>query len=127
MIPAQAKLKALRYPVGAVDGTDGDRTTAAVQLLQRKAGLPVTGELDDDTLAALGTAEALPVAAKDANLAQSRTVQGGTLAAGGAAGVTVRDIVALTGMLRGEVDEHIRAFNDRQQHRLDALESGPRK
>ncbi|MCJ2053969.1 hypothetical protein [Methylobacterium sp. J-070] len=33
----------------------------------------------------------------------------------------------ITGMLRGEVDEHIRAFNDRQQHRLDALESGPRK
>ena len=95
VIPAQAKLKALRYPVGAVDGAHGDRTTASVQLLQRKAGLPVTGELDDDTLAALETAEALPVAAKDANLAQSRTVQGGTLAAGGAAGVTVSDIVAL--------------------------------
>ncbi len=33
----------------------------------------------------------------------------------------------IAGMLRGEVDEHIRAFNDRQQHRLDALESGSRR
>ncbi len=79
-IPAQAKLKALRYPVGNVDGDHGDRTTGAVQLLQKKAGLPVTGELDDDTVAALDTAEALPVPAKDANLAQSRTVQGAGVA-----------------------------------------------
>jgi hypothetical protein len=33
----------------------------------------------------------------------------------------------ITGMLRGEVDEHIRAFNDRQQRRIDALEPGPRR
>ncbi|MGU3539958.1 peptidoglycan-binding protein [Methylobacterium sp. A54F] len=79
-IPAQAKLKALRYPVGAVDGDHGDRTTAAVQLLQRKAGLPVTGELDDGTLAALDTAEPLAVASKNANLARSRTVQGAGVA-----------------------------------------------
>ena len=80
VIPAQAKLKALRYPVGAVDGDHGDRTTASVQLLQKKAGLPVTGELDDDTLAALDTAEPLAVPAKDANLARSRTVQGAGVA-----------------------------------------------
>lgn len=80
VIPAQAKLKALRYPVGAVDGVPGDRTTGAVQLLQKKAGLPVTGELDDDTLAALDGADPLPVAAKDANLAKSRTVQGAGMA-----------------------------------------------
>lgn len=48
--------------------------TASVQLVQKKAGLSVTGELDDDTLTALNTAEALPVAAKGANLARSRTV-----------------------------------------------------
>ncbi|MCJ2053972.1 peptidoglycan-binding protein [Methylobacterium sp. J-070] len=108
VIPAQAKLKALRYPVGAVDGTHGDRTTASLQLLQKKAGLPVTGELDDDTLAALDTADALPVAAKDANLARSRTVQGGTLAAGGAAGVTVGDIVALKDQI-DDANGHIQA------------------
>lgn len=33
----------------------------------------------------------------------------------------------ISGMLRGEVYEHIRAFSDRQQHRLDALESGSRR
>lgn len=80
VIPAQAKLKALRYPVGKIDGDHGDRTTASVQLLQKKSGLPVTGELDDDTLAALDTAEPLAVPAKDANLAQSRTVQGAGVA-----------------------------------------------
>lgn len=80
VIPAQAKLKALRYPVGAVDGDHGDRTTASVQLLQKKAGLPVTGDLDDDTLAALDDADPLPVSAKDANLAKSRTVKGAGVA-----------------------------------------------
>ncbi|GEP00606.1 hypothetical protein [Methylobacterium haplocladii] len=30
----------------------------------------------------------------------------------------------VVGMLRGSVDEHIRAFNDRQQHRIDALDTG---
>ncbi len=33
----------------------------------------------------------------------------------------------ITGMLRGELDEHIRAFNDRQQRRIDSLEPGPRR
>nr|WP_066921388.1 peptidoglycan-binding protein [Methylobacterium sp. CCH5-D2] len=79
-LPAQAKLKALRYPVGAVDGDHGDRTTGAVQLLQKRSGLPVTGELDDDTLAALDTAEPLTVPKKDADLSKSRTVQGAGVA-----------------------------------------------
>ncbi|WP_267355556.1 MULTISPECIES: peptidoglycan-binding protein [unclassified Methylobacterium] len=108
VIPAQAKLKALRYPVGKVDGDHGDRTTGAVQLLQKKAGLPVTGELDDDTLAALDTAEPLAVPAKDANLAQSRTVQGGAIAAGGASFVTVSDIVGLKDQI-DDANGHIQA------------------
>lgn len=33
----------------------------------------------------------------------------------------------VTNMLRGEIDEHVRAFNDRQQRRIDALEPGPRR
>ncbi|WP_010684329.1 hypothetical protein [Methylobacterium mesophilicum] len=33
----------------------------------------------------------------------------------------------VTSMLRGEVDEHIRAFNERQQRRIDALENTPRR
>ena len=99
VIPAQAKLKALRYPVGAVDGDHGDRTTASVQLLQKKAGLPVTGELDDDTLAALDTAEALPVAAKDASLARSRTVQGSAVAASSGTGLTIDNAIELKDQL----------------------------
>ena len=51
-----------------------------MQLLQKRAGLPVTGEIDDETLAALDTAEPLAPAAKDANLAGSRTVQGSAVA-----------------------------------------------
>lgn len=79
-LPAQAKLKALRYPVGKVDGDHGDRTTGAVQLLQRREGLPVTGELDDATVAAIDTADPLAVPAKDADLLRSRTIQGSGVA-----------------------------------------------
>jgi putative chitinase len=99
VIPAQAKLKALRYPVGAVDGDHGDRTTASVQLLQKKAGLPVTGELDDDTVAALDTAEPLAVPAKDASLAKSRTVQGSAVAASSGVGLTVDNALELKDQL----------------------------
>ncbi|MET3485344.1 peptidoglycan-binding protein [Methylobacterium sp. 1973] len=95
VIPAQAKLKALRYPVGAVDGDHGDRTTASVQLLQKKSGLPVTGELDDDTLAALDAAEPLAAPAKDANLAKSRTIQGGAVAASSGTGLMIDNAIEL--------------------------------
>ena len=108
VIPAQAKLKALRYPVGAIDGEAGDRTTAAVQLLQRKAGLAVTGELDDDTLAALDAAEPLAVSAKDASLARSRTVQGSAVAASSGVGLTVDNALELKGQLE-QADSQIRA------------------
>lgn len=33
----------------------------------------------------------------------------------------------VTGMIRGEVEEHVRAFNERQQRRIDALETTPRR
>lgn len=99
VVPVQAKLKALRYPVGAIDGDPADRTLAAVQLLQRKAGLPVTGEIDDDTVAALDGAEPLPVPAKDANLAKSRTATGSAVAATGAAGLTLSDALSLKDQL----------------------------
>lgn len=88
-LPAQAKLKALRYPVGVADGDPGDRTVGAVQLLQRREGLPVTGELDDVTLDLLDTAEPLAVAAKDADLTKSRTVQGSALAGTSGLGLTL--------------------------------------
>lgn len=100
-LPAQAKLKALRYPVGAVDGDHADRTTGAVQLLQKRSGLPVTGELDDDTLAALDTAEPLAVPAKDANLAASRTVQG----AGVAGTFGFAEIVQSAGELKDQAEQ----------------------
>lgn len=94
-VPAQAKLKALRYPVGAVDGDHGTRTTGAVAAFQAQEGLPLTGELDDDTLAALDTAAPLAPAAKDADLVRSRTVQGSALASAGGAGVALDSAMAL--------------------------------
>lgn len=108
VIPAQAKLKALRYPVGAIDGVHGDRTTASVQLLQKKAGLPVTGELDDDTVAAIDGAEPLDVPAKDANLARSRTVTGAGGAAVGGAGMTLADFASLKDQI-DDANGHIQA------------------
>lgn len=99
-LPAQQKLKALRLYDGAVDGDAGDRTVGAVQLLQRKSGLPVTGELDEPTLAALDEADPLPVAAKDANLAKSRTVQG----AGVAGSFGIAEIVQSAGELKDQAE-----------------------
>jgi peptidoglycan hydrolase-like protein with peptidoglycan-binding domain len=38
---------------GAVDGRVGPRTTEAIRQFQRRVGLPVSGELDAETLASL--------------------------------------------------------------------------
>jgi hypothetical protein len=48
------------YPSGAIDGIAGNRTRAAVQGFQRVAGLPVTGNANPATLAALLPAVADP-------------------------------------------------------------------
>lgn len=50
---AQSRLQNLGYFVGAVDGEHGPRTTHAVKAYQAKKGLPITGDLDDDTQHAL--------------------------------------------------------------------------
>ena len=50
---AQAKLNALGYRVGRADGVMGPRTHAQLKLFQKAHGIPETGELDDDTQAAL--------------------------------------------------------------------------
>jgi hypothetical protein len=50
---AQKALSQLGYPVGSVDGAPGPQTTQAILLFQKRAGLPVTGVLDDPTKAAL--------------------------------------------------------------------------
>jgi putative peptidoglycan binding protein len=51
---AQTELQRLGYDPGAVDGTFGPRTRAAVLDFQRDNGLPVSGEIDEATLDALG-------------------------------------------------------------------------
>lgn len=50
---AQEKLKKLGYYDFAVDGLTGPRTTAALSAFQKDNGLPVTGKLDQATMAAL--------------------------------------------------------------------------
>lgn len=49
----QARLANLGYGVGAVDGSCGPRTTAAIEEFQRHAGLAVTGTIDESLIAAL--------------------------------------------------------------------------
>ncbi|MCU1266663.1 MAG: hypothetical protein JWM21_2981 [Acidobacteria bacterium] len=51
---AQEALNAAGYPVGIPDGHAGVQTVAAVRRYQTDKSLPVTGELDNVTLAALG-------------------------------------------------------------------------
>ena len=50
----QAELQRLGYDPGAVDGDFGPATREAVLDFQQDNGLPVTGEIDEDTLSALG-------------------------------------------------------------------------
>lgn len=51
---AQRALAALGYSPGAADGVMGPRTRQAIAAFQRDTGLPVTGEPDRPTMAALG-------------------------------------------------------------------------
>ncbi|ABS68952.1 Peptidoglycan-binding domain 1 protein [Xanthobacter versatilis] len=61
----QQRLRDLGYSeVGRVDGKWGPRTIAAVSAFQATSGLPVTGELDKATAAALTTSGPRPVSAE---------------------------------------------------------------
>lgn len=55
---AQQSLGMLGYDTGGADGQVGPRTQSAISAFQRDRGLPVTGQLDGQTLAALGNAGA---------------------------------------------------------------------
>ena len=50
----QAELQRLGYNPGGVDGSFGPRTRRALIDFQQDNGLPVTGEIDEETLSALG-------------------------------------------------------------------------
>ncbi len=66
---SQQALQSLGYSPGKADGMMGARTKAAFKKFQQKEGLPVTGELDQATMHALGfpdtTAPAAPEPAAD--------------------------------------------------------------
>lgn len=52
----QATLKALNFYDGAVDGLSGPATTRAIEAYQRKIGVPVSGQIDDELLSHLDAA-----------------------------------------------------------------------
>ena len=62
LISAQASLQRMGYYKGAIDGIGGPKTSAALVAFQTAKGLPPTGSLDADTIAAL----ALPAGYKTA-------------------------------------------------------------
>jgi hypothetical protein len=64
---AQARLAGLLYPVGAADGLMGPRTRMGVRAFQEQNKLPVTGELDAETVASLKApdAKAMPTGTRD--------------------------------------------------------------
>jgi photosystem II stability/assembly factor-like uncharacterized protein len=51
---AQAALNAAGYNVGTPDGAAGTRTVSAIRGFQADKGIPISGQLDDATLTALG-------------------------------------------------------------------------
>jgi photosystem II stability/assembly factor-like uncharacterized protein len=53
---AQEALAAAGYDVGVPDGQAGTRTVSAIRGFQAEKGIPISGKLDNDTLAALGLA-----------------------------------------------------------------------
>jgi photosystem II stability/assembly factor-like uncharacterized protein len=53
---AQEALSAAGYDVGVPDGHAGTRTVSAIRGFQAEKGIPISGKLDDATLAALGLA-----------------------------------------------------------------------
>jgi N-acetyl-anhydromuramyl-L-alanine amidase AmpD len=92
---AQRRLAELLYPVGEVDGLIGSRTRMAARAFQEQNKLPVTGELDAATIAAIKApdAKAMPTGARDGTApANSGTVKaanaGEIVAAVGAAAAT---------------------------------------
>lgn len=54
---AQQKLSQAGYDVGSADGVMGPKTQDAIKQLQQDKQLNATGELDQETLAALGVSE----------------------------------------------------------------------
>lgn len=54
VLQAQERLHAAGFAPGAMDGTLGPQTRAALRQYQKQHGLPVTGELDEATRQALG-------------------------------------------------------------------------
>jgi photosystem II stability/assembly factor-like uncharacterized protein len=53
---AQEALNAVGYNVGTPDGAAGTRTVSAIRGFQADKGIPISGQLDDATLSALGLA-----------------------------------------------------------------------
>jgi peptidoglycan hydrolase-like protein with peptidoglycan-binding domain len=45
----EARLANLGYDVGTIDGAADEKTQAAIEHFQHDQGLPVTGEMDDET------------------------------------------------------------------------------
>ncbi|HEV2764989.1 MAG TPA: peptidoglycan-binding protein, partial [Pyrinomonadaceae bacterium] len=71
---AQEALNVAGYDVGTPDGVAGTRTVAAIRKFQTDKRLPVSGKLDDTTLAALGLAGGMQTSATGALALQSAPV-----------------------------------------------------
>ncbi|SHH06725.1 N-acetylmuramidase domain-containing protein [Bradyrhizobium erythrophlei] len=101
----QAKLKALNYQVGTVDGDWGDLTTGACSAFQRKQGLKITGHPDDETTAALDKAtpdQARQVSQERANAtAEDLKAKGSKTIAAAQKGSGVTKVLIATGAIGG--------------------------
>lgn len=73
---AQARLDALGYSVGLVDGELGTRTEAAIFAFQRQNGMKATGKLDELTATAIMRDDAKPMPTATRDYATERDLAG---------------------------------------------------
>lgn len=102
---AQDRLRQLNYAPGKIDGKSGNLTVSALAAFQDAAGLPVSGELDEDTAQRLKAPDAPPrpvstarerMTADDLLADGSRTIEGARVAKSGVIGTALAG--ASTGM-----------------------------
>lgn len=109
------------YNPGPVDGMMGKRTRVAIKQYQRDYDLPVTGRLDDETLASLETTQ-VPPAAQPPKATQETVVLSPSHASSLTKGDVV-DVAIFPWALNGDSNSFISILKENINYRVGELEN----